>query len=89
MDQDGAAPGNLRRMTGDAGNPATNRSTPYSMLAHVLKFAFLSGVLLFVAWMAGTGRVAYILIMLLIAAALGFAVVDSVGYAIVKRERRG
>ena len=53
------------------------------------KFAFLSGVILFVAWLAGTGRVAYVMVMLWIAAALGYAVLDLVDYEIVKRNRRG
>lgn len=39
-----------------------------------MKFAFFSGVLFLVAWVAGTGRVAYTLIMLLVGAALVFAV---------------
>jgi hypothetical protein len=44
---------------------------------------------LLAAWIAGTGRVAYILIMLVIAAALGYAVLDLVDYEIAKRKRRG
>lgn len=48
----------------------------------------LSGVILFVAWLAKTGRVAYVFVMLWIAAGLGYAVLDLVGYKIVKRERR-
>jgi hypothetical protein len=58
------------------------------MLAHALKFAFFSGVLLLVALIAGTGRVAYTMLMLLIAAALGFAVLDSIGYEVAKKKRR-
>jgi hypothetical protein len=60
-----------------------------SVLTHLAKFAFLSGLILFVAWLAGTGRVAYVMVMLWIAAGLGYAVLDLVGYAIVKRDRRG
>jgi hypothetical protein len=59
------------------------------MLLYLAKFAFLSGVILFVAWLAGTGRVAYVMVMLWIAAALVYAVVDLVDYEIVKRDRRG
>jgi hypothetical protein len=44
---------------------------------------------LFAAWIAGTGRVAYTLIMLVIAAALAFAVVELVDYEIVRKRRRG
>jgi hypothetical protein len=59
------------------------------MLIQLAKFAFLSGLILFVAWLAGTGRVAYLMVMLWIAAALGYAVLDLVDYEIVKRGRRG
>jgi hypothetical protein len=58
------------------------------MVIHLAKFALLSGVILLVAWMAGTGRVAYVMVMLWIAAALGYAVLDLVNYEIVKRDRR-
>ena len=51
--------------------------------------AFVAGVIFFLAWLAGTGRVAYVLVMLWIAAGLGFAVLDLVGYELVKRARRG
>jgi 4-hydroxybenzoate polyprenyltransferase len=40
------------------------------------------------AWLAGTGRVAYVMVMLWIAAAFGYAVIDLVDYEIVKRDRR-
>jgi hypothetical protein len=58
------------------------------MLIHLAKFAFLSGLILFLAWLAGTGRVAYVMFMLCIAAALGYAVLDLVDYELVKRDRR-
>jgi hypothetical protein len=58
------------------------------MLIQLARFVLLSGVILLVAWMAGTGHVAYVMVMLWIAAALGYAVVDLVDYEIVKRERR-
>ena len=58
------------------------------MLSHLAKFAFLCGLILFVAWLAGTGRVVYVIVMLWIAAAFGYAVVDLVDYEIVKRDRR-
>ena len=41
------------------------------------------------ALIAGTGRVAYTLIMLVIAAALVYAVLDLVDYEIAKRKRPG
>jgi len=58
------------------------------MLIHLAKFVLLSGVILFVAWLAGTGRVAYVMVMLWIAGGLAYAVLDLVDYEIVKRERR-
>ena len=58
------------------------------MLVHLAKFVLLAGVIVFVAWLAGTGRVGYVMVMLWIAAALGYAVVDLVDYEIVKREKR-
>ena len=58
------------------------------MLIDLAKFVLLLGVTLFVAWLAGTGRVAYVMVMLWIAAALGFAVIDLADYEIVKRPRR-
>ena len=59
------------------------------MLIELAKFAVLAGLILFLAWLAGTGRVAYVMIMLWLAAGLAYAVLDLVGYEIVKRERRG
>jgi hypothetical protein len=59
------------------------------VLIHLGRFVFLCGVILFVAWLAGTGRVAYVMIMLWIAAGLAYAVLDLVDYEIVKRDRRG
>ena len=59
------------------------------MLIGMAKFAVLSGLILFLAWLAGTGRVAYVMIMLWLAAGLAYAVLDLVGYEIVKAERRG
>jgi hypothetical protein len=53
----------------------------------LMKFAFFSGVLFLVAWMAGTGRVAYTLTMLLVGAALVFAVLDLLDYEMVKRKK--
>jgi hypothetical protein len=58
------------------------------MLIQLAKFALLSGLILFVAWLAGTGRVAYVMVMLWIAAGLAYAVLDLVDYEIVKREKR-
>jgi amino acid transporter len=57
------------------------------MMAQLAKLALLAGVILFVAWLAGTGHVAYTMVMLWIAAALGFAILDLVDYELVKRRR--
>jgi len=53
----------------------------------LMKFAFFSGVLFLVAWVAGTCRVAYTLIMLLVGSALVFAVLDLLDYEMVKRKK--
>ena len=52
-----------------------------------MKFVLGAGLLFLAAWLAGTGRVAYTMIMLLIAAALGYAIVDLVGYEMVSKKR--
>jgi hypothetical protein len=53
------------------------------------RFLAFAALTLAVAWLAGTGRIAYTFTMLLIAAALVYAVLDLVDYEIVKRQRRG
>ena len=53
-----------------------------------MKFAVLAGLIFLAAWVAGTGYVGYTLIMLIIAAALAYAVVDLFDYEMVKREKR-
>ena len=58
------------------------------MLIQLAKFALLSGLILLLAWLAGTGRVAYVMVMLWIAAALGYAVIDLVDHEIVKKDKR-
>jgi hypothetical protein len=52
-------------------------------------FVLFSGLTLLVALLAGAGYVAYTLVMLIIAAALVYAVLDLIDYEIVKRQRRG
>jgi hypothetical protein len=59
------------------------------MLIALAKFVALSGLIFFLAWLASTGRVAYVMIMLWLAAGLAYAVLDLVGYEIVKSDRRG
>jgi heme/copper-type cytochrome/quinol oxidase subunit 4 len=59
-----------------------------SLARELAKFALLAGVTLLAAWIAVTGRVAYTFAMLVIAAALAFALLDLVDCEIVKRRRR-
>jgi heme/copper-type cytochrome/quinol oxidase subunit 4 len=54
----------------------------------VAKFALFAALTVLVAWVAATGRVAYMFTMLVIAAALGYAVLDCVGYEIVRKRRQ-
>ena len=53
------------------------------------RFVMFSGVTILAAWIAGFGRVAYTVIMLVVAAALAYALLDLVDYEIVKKKRRG
>jgi hypothetical protein len=76
-------------VTEDSDHQKSRGITPRRSLFEMVRFAFFSGLLFLLAWLAGTGRVAYVLIMLLIAAALAYAVLDLVDYEIVKRKRRG
>jgi hypothetical protein len=75
------------RVTADRDDPKSER-IPYPSLFDLVRFALYSGLIVLGAWIAGTGRVAYTLVMLVIAAALGYAVLDLVDMEIVKRKRR-
>jgi hypothetical protein len=61
----------------------------FPSLFDLVRFAAFSGITLLVALLAGAGRVAYTLIMLVIAAALGYALLDLVDMEIVRRKRDG
>jgi hypothetical protein len=52
------------------------------------KFVCFAALTILAAWVAATGRVAYMFTMLVIAAALGYALLDCVGYEIVKKRRQ-
>jgi hypothetical protein len=52
------------------------------------KFALFGGITVLAAWIAGTGRVMYDVVMLVVAAALVYALLDLVDYEIVKRKRQ-
>ena len=58
------------------------------MGVELVKFACFAAVTVAAAWLAATGRVAYMLTMLVIAAALAYAVIDCVGYELVKKQRQ-
>ena len=66
----------------------TNRTIRFPGLFDLVRFAVFLGLTLVAAWIAGTGRVAYILTMLVIAAALAYAVLDLADYEIAKRRRQ-
>ena len=51
------------------------------------RFVLFCGLTLLAAWIAATGRVAYVFAMLVFAAALGYAVLDLLDYEIAKRRR--
>jgi hypothetical protein len=73
-----------------AGSDDPKRETRVGLpsMRELATFVLYCGVILLGAWIAGTGRVAYTLVMLLIAAAFAYAVVDLVDYEIVKKKRR-
>ena len=64
-----------------------DRPPARKMGLNMIAFAVLSGVLLFVAWITTTGRVAYVLVTLLIGGALVYAMLDGMGFEI-RRARR-
>jgi hypothetical protein len=68
-------------------DPRSRRSVHFPGLFTLVRFVFYCGLIFLGAWIAGTGRVAYTLIMLVIAAALAYAVLDLVDMEIVKRKR--
>jgi hypothetical protein len=74
-------------MTGSADYPRVERALHMPSLVDMALFVFFSGVLLLAAWIAGTGRVAYIFAMLIVAGALAFAVLDLIDMEIRKRSR--
>jgi hypothetical protein len=55
----------------------------------MVRFAVFAGVTALLALLAGTGRVAYTCVMLVVGAALLYALLDLVDYEIAKRNRRG
>jgi hypothetical protein len=76
-------------MTEGADHQKRERAIHFPSLFDLVRFAAFSGITLLAALLAGAGRVAYTLIMLVIASALGYAVLDLVDMEIVKRKRGG
>jgi heme/copper-type cytochrome/quinol oxidase subunit 4 len=73
----------------NSANDSTSGRKPARSLGFELgKFALFAALTVLAAWVAATGRVAYMFTMLVIAAALGYAVLDCVGYEIVKKRRQ-
>jgi hypothetical protein len=75
-------------MNEGADQAETSRRIPRPSLVDLARFVLFSGVTLLAAWIAAFGRVAYTMIMLVVAAALVYAVLDLVDMEIVKRKRR-
>ena len=72
----------------EGGDPAErSRRVPRLSLVDLARFVLFSGLTLLAAWVAAFGRVAYTIIMLVVAAALAYAVLDLVDMEIVKRKR--
>ncbi len=74
-------------MTGSSDYPKIERAIHMPSLSDMVLFVLLSGVLFLAAWIAGTGRVAYNFVMLIVAAALGYALLDLLGMEIRRRTR--
>jgi hypothetical protein len=72
-------------MTGSADYPRIERALHMPSLTDMALFVVLSGVLLLAALIAGTGRVAYIFAMLIVAGALAYAVLDLLGMEIRRK----
>ena len=62
---------------------------PLPSTSEMVRFAVFAGVTALLALLAGTGHVAYACVMLVVGAALLYALLDLVDYEIVKRNRRG
>lgn len=75
-------------MNGGADHPAKPRRVPRPSLFDLARFVSFSGLTILAAWIAAFGRVGYTIIMLVVAAALAYAVLDLVDMEIVKRKRQ-
>jgi hypothetical protein len=79
----------LGRVNDGADQPEKPQRVQRPSLFDMARFVLFSGVTLLASWIAAFGRVAYTVIMLVVAAALVYAVLDLVDYEIVKRKRQG
>jgi hypothetical protein len=68
--------------------PESPRGIRRPSMFDIARFVVFSGLTLLAAWIAGFGHVAYTIVMLVVAAALGYAVLDLVDMEIVKRKRQ-
>jgi hypothetical protein len=75
-------------MNEGADHPEKLRRVPRPSLLDLARFVLFSGLTILAAWIAAFGRVAYTIIMLVVAAALAYAVLDLVDMEIVKRKRQ-
>ena len=76
-------------MRRNADHPRSKKNRRYPSFFDLIRFAFFSGLTFLAAWIAGIGRAAYVMVMLVIAAALAYAILELVDYEIVKKRRRG
>jgi hypothetical protein len=74
-------------VTAGPDDPETSWNVPSPSVFDLVRFVFYCGLIVVGAVIAGIGRVAYTLAMLVIAAALVYAVLDLVDMEIVKRKR--
>ena len=77
----------LGRVDAGADDPRRPRRVPRPSLVDLARFVLFSGLTFLAAWIAAFGRVAYTIIMLVVATALAYAVLDLVDMEIVKRKR--
>jgi hypothetical protein len=75
-------------MNGGPDHPGKPRRVPRPSLFDLARFVLFSGLTFLAAWIAAFGRVVYTIIMLVVAAALAYAVLDLVDMEIVKRKRQ-
>jgi hypothetical protein len=60
-------------VTKGADHPRSKGNSRFPRLFDLVRFVFFSSLLFLIAWIAATGRVVYVFMMLLIAAALSYA----------------